>query len=64
MKIILNDMRIQVDIPTQLYCNNKSVMIVVHNPIHDRTKHIEIDRHFIIDYLDRALMVTNVPTRL
>jgi len=50
----------------QLYCNNKSTMSIAHNPIkHDKTKYIEIDKHFIKDNLDRGLVVkTHVPTGL
>jgi len=34
--------------PMTLYCDNKSAISIVHNPIqHDRIKHIEIDLHFI-----------------
>jgi len=30
------------------YCYNKSAIAIVHNPNqHDKTKHTEIDRHFI-----------------
>jgi hypothetical protein len=31
-----------------LYCDNKSAIEIAHNPVqHDRTEHVEIDRHFI-----------------
>ena len=31
-----------------LYCDNKAAIDISHNPIqHDRTKHVEVDRHFI-----------------
>ena len=48
MKIILDDLKVKVEHPVQLHCDNKSAMSIAHNPVqHDRTKHIEIDRHFI-----------------
>ena len=31
-----------------LFCDNKAAIDIFHNPIqHDRTKHVEVDRHFI-----------------
>nr|KYP42345.1 Copia protein [Cajanus cajan] len=66
MKIILDDLKVKVDNPMQLYCDNKSAMSIVHNPIqHDKTKHIKINRHFIKDNLDRGFVITtHVPTEL
>jgi len=59
MQIILDDLKIKVDILTQLYCDKKSAMSIPHNLIqHDKTKHIEIDKHFIKDNLDRDLLIT------
>ena len=53
LKIILGDLRIKWDGPMKLYCDNKSAINIVHNPIqHNRTKHIEIDRHFIKEKLE------------
>ena len=38
---------------------NKSTISIAHNPVqHDRTKHIEIDRHFIKEKLDSGLICT------
>ena len=43
-----------------LYCNNKAVIEISHNPVqHDRTKHIEIDKHFIKQNLEEG--VINIP---
>jgi hypothetical protein len=36
-----------------LYCDNKAAINIANNPIqYDRTKYVEIDRHFINDKLD------------
>jgi len=39
---------------------------IAHNPVqHDRTKHVEIDRHFIKEKLDDDLIATEyIPSRL
>jgi hypothetical protein len=43
------------DKPIMLYCDNKTTINIANNPIqHDRTKHMEIDRHFIKDKLDEG----------
>ena len=44
-------------IPTKLYCDNKAAISIVHNPIqHDRTKRMEVDRHFIKEKLDMGII--------
>nr|KYP71263.1 Copia protein [Cajanus cajan] len=58
MKIILNDHRIKIELPMKLFCDNKSTINIAQNLIqHDKTKHIEIDRHFIKEKLDNGLIV-------
>jgi len=59
LKIILEDLKIRWDKPMKLYCDNKSAISIAHNPVqHDRTKHIEVDRHFIKEKLDSGLICT------
>ena len=59
LKIILEDLKINCDGPMKLYCDNKSAISIAHNPVqHDRTKHIEVDRHFIKEKLDNGLICT------
>ncbi|KAK2971692.1 hypothetical protein RJ640_007730 [Escallonia rubra] len=44
LKIILKDLKIKLETPMKLYCDNKSAINIAHNPIqHDRTKHVEVD---------------------
>ncbi|KAL6983238.1 Beta-galactosidase 8 [Sarracenia purpurea var. burkii] len=41
--------------PMRLYCDNKAAINIAHNPVqHDRTKHIEVDRHFIKEKLNNG----------
>ena len=41
----------------RLYCDNKSAINIAHNPVqHDRTNHIEVDRHVIKEKLENGLI--------
>jgi hypothetical protein len=41
--------------PTMIYCDNKSCIKLLENPVfHDRSKHIEVRYHFIRDYVQRG----------
>lgn len=43
----------------RLYYDNKSVISITHNLVQqDKTKHIEVDRHFIKEKLDSGLICT------
>ncbi|KAK2975555.1 hypothetical protein RJ640_011568 [Escallonia rubra] len=48
LKRVLEELRRPVNMPMKLYCDNKAAINIANNPVqHDRTKHVEIDRHFI-----------------
>ncbi|RDX67605.1 hypothetical protein CR513_53499, partial [Mucuna pruriens] len=66
MKIILDDLKVKYEGSIKLFCDNNSAISIAHNLVqHDRTKHIEIDRHFIKEKLDNGLIVTaHVPIGL
>ena len=41
----------------RLFCDNKSAINIAHNPVqHYRTKHVEVDNHFIKKKLDNGLI--------
>ena len=65
MKIIL-DLKIKYEAPMGLVCDNKSTISIAHNPVqHDRTKHVEIDRHFTKEKLNNSLIATEyIPSKL
>jgi len=48
IKKILANINIIIKEPMKMYCDNQSARHIAANPIfHERTKHIEIDCHFI-----------------
>lgn len=54
IKRILKDLGIGIKLPMKLYCDNESAVKISNNPVqHDRIKHVEIDRHFIKDHLEK-----------
>ena len=48
VQIILSDLGFDPKDSMKLYCDSNAAISIAHNPVqHDRTKHVEIDRHFI-----------------
>ncbi|XP_018633968.1 uncharacterized mitochondrial protein AtMg00810-like [Nicotiana tomentosiformis] len=46
---LLDELGISISKPIQLFCDNKAAIQIAENPIfHERTKHIEIDCHFVL----------------
>ena len=55
----LREMRIEASSPMEMYCDNKVVMFIASNPMfHKRTKHIEVDCHFIPYMIMQKQIVT------
>ncbi|XP_071712626.1 secreted RxLR effector protein 161-like [Rutidosis leptorrhynchoides] len=45
------------NVAIQILCNNEAAIAISENPVqHDRTKHVEIDRHFIREKLDGEII--------
>lgn len=48
LRRLLGDIGIATPTPTALYCDNRSAIQIASNPVfHERTKHIEVDCHFV-----------------
>ena len=48
LRWLLEDLGVSTSSATSLYCDNQSTIHIAHNDVfHERTKHIEIDCHFI-----------------
>ena len=59
IKRVLEDLRETAELPLRLFCDNKAAISIAQNPVqHDRTKHIEIDRHFIKEKMDAGIICT------
>ena len=53
LRKLINELELGTRNEMKLYCDNKAAIDISHNPVqHDRTKHIEVDRHFIKEKLD------------
>ena len=57
LRLLLTELRLFRGGPIKLKCDNQAAINIVNNPIqHERTKHIEIDRHFIKEKLDEGTL--------
>ena len=52
LRWLLQDLGVDCSTATKLHCDNRSAIQIAHNDVfHERTKHIEIDCHFICHHL-------------
>ncbi|CAL9028371.1 unnamed protein product, partial [Prunus brigantina] len=57
LRRLLRDLRFVPQKPMDLYCDNRAAIVIAHNPVqHDRTKHVEVDRHFIKENMDAEIV--------
>ncbi|RVW52456.1 Retrovirus-related Pol polyprotein from transposon RE1 [Vitis vinifera] len=61
---LLEELRVPLKHPMVLYCDNQAAISIAKNPVHhDRTKHVEIDRHFIKEKIEEGVFkVSYTPT--
>ena len=64
LKRLLEELRVPVKYPMILHCDNQAAISIAKNPVHhDRTKHVEIDRHFIKEKIEQGIFeVSYTPT--
>ena len=57
LRSLLTEIGYPLSIVTNLYCDNRAAIQIAQNPVqHDRTKHVEIDRHFIKEKLEAKII--------
>lgn len=63
---MLKELKAEVRLPVHIHSDSKSAIQLAANPVyHERTKHIEIDCHFIREKLQQGLIsVSYVPTQI
>ena len=49
----------------KLFCDNKATLSIAHNPVHhNRTKHVEVDWHFIKEKIEANIInMSYIPTK-
>ena len=64
LKMLLEEFKTMTGTPIKIYCDNKAAINMSHNPLHhDRTKHVEVDRHFIKEKIEEGtICVVYMPT--
>lgn len=65
VKRILEELKMKIEFPMSLYTDSKAAIDISHNPVqHHRTKHVEVDKHFIKEKIEGGLIaLTHMPTR-
>ena len=53
---LLNELGVTIGKPTKMLCNRVAIRIAKNSVHHDRTKHIEIDRHFINEKIEKQIV--------
>ena len=60
LRTLLRDLTVSVASSAHLYCDNRAAIHIAANPVyHERTKHIEIDCHFIRDCIKAGTISTS-----
>ncbi|KAJ4723440.1 Retrovirus-related Pol polyprotein from transposon TNT 1-94 [Melia azedarach] len=56
---LLKELRLKPKGPATIYCDNKAAIDIAHNLVqHDRTKHVEVDKHFIKEKIESGQIMT------
>lgn len=54
---ILQELQLPIPFPLPLFCDNKFTLLIAKNPcLHGRTKHINVDIHFVKDHIASSFL--------
>ena len=54
---VLEELQVENKAPLKVYYDNQAALCIAQNPIHhDRTKHVEIDRHFVKEKINKGIV--------
>ncbi|KAJ0683430.1 putative RNA-directed DNA polymerase [Helianthus annuus] len=55
---LLKELRVECILPVKLFCDSKSAISIAFNPVfHERTKHFELDLHFLREKISAGIVV-------
>ena len=65
LKHLFIDLKVEVEGPIEILCDNQSIIAIAKNLVHhDRTKHVDIDRHFISEKIENnVITMKHVPSK-
>lgn len=65
LRRLMRELRVKYSGSINMMCDSQSAIAIAKNPVHhDRTKHIEIDKHFINEKIeDKTITLSYVPSR-
>lgn len=59
LKALIKDLGFETKVPMKLFCDNQAAICIAENPVfHERTKHIEMDCHFIREKIQNKIIST------
>ncbi|PON50663.1 Ribonuclease H-like domain containing protein [Parasponia andersonii] len=63
IQMLLKELKLEPSIPMKVFCDNKAAISITYNPVqHDRTKHVEVDQHFIKEKIENGQITTHFVT--
>ena len=59
VRSLLQQLGFEVEVPMSMWCDNQVAIFIANNPtFHERTKHVEVDCHFMRDMVMRGIIST------